>query len=88
MCSFKSLRIGFLCGVAGVLVDADRITLLFFKESVTNQWFPAPQLQSWVEPFCLRPLHPQIFLVSSIVLFCMVTYIAGLYIKLVLRKRG
>jgi len=77
-----------LCGIVGVLVDTDHIIAYLIPQWQYHQWFPAPQLHPWVEPFALRAFHPQIFLVSSIIIFCMVSYLAGLYIKLVLKRRN
>lgn len=76
-----------LSGIAGVLVDADHVIAYYFPQLPYHQWFPAPQLQQWVPLERLRPFHPQLLLISGIIIFGLCAYLARLYIKSVLKRR-
>lgn len=66
-----ALRFGFLGGCIGVLVDLDHIP-----------WAINPQI--WTTG---RIWHPALFVVAGVVALGCGAYLAGLYIKLVLRRR-
>jgi len=73
----RTFRVGILCGIAGVLVDADHIIAHF-----------VPYLQQWYPNEPLRCFHPQLFIISSVAILGLVAYFTGLYLKMVLRRNG
>jgi hypothetical protein len=62
-----------LCGLASVLVDVDHVIALF----LWKQGIPITEGRIW---------HTPIFIISSLVICCMVSYLGGLHIKPFLRR--
>jgi len=68
----SALRIFGVCGLAGVLVDFDHLIAWVL-------WY------YWVPEVCGGRLwHTQVFILVSVAICCMVSYLTGLYSKLVL----
>ena len=70
------LRVGLLGGLAGVLVDVDHIIAHYI-----------PSLRTLNPEWPGRCFHTPLLIISGFVIFGMLTYIARLYIGMVLRRR-
>ena len=63
-----------LCGLAGILVDADHLVALVWWQYIDHSLSEG------------RIFHPYLFLASSIILCCVVSYLGRYALKLVLRR--
>ena len=70
----RTLRIICLCGLAGILLDIDHIIAFIY-------YYPLP-----TENLNLRIFHTPVIVIVSVIILSTCAYLAGLYIKLVLRR--
>ena len=72
----RAFRVGIYGGIVGVLVDVDHIIAHYI-----------PSLRTLNPEWPGRCFHTPLLIISGFVIFGMLTYIARLYIGMVLRRR-